>query len=61
MKSRLQLVIMEYSLNCLKEVNTVHYIEYLERRGDLVSRLMTPITHIVTLVIPLINLLTKSP
>ena len=61
MKSRLQLVVMEYSLICLKEVNTVHYIEYLERRGDSVSRLITPITHIVTLVIPLINLLTKSP
>ena len=30
-------------------------------RGDLVSRLITPIPHIVTLVIPIINLLTKSP
>ena len=34
---------------------------YLEGQGDLLSRLITPITHIVTLVIPLINLLTKSP
>ena len=34
---------------------------YLEGQGDLVSRLITPITHIVTLVIPIINLLTKSP
>ena len=33
---------------------------YLEGQGDLVSRLITPITHIVTLVIPIINLLTKS-
>ena len=30
-------------------------------RGTLVSTLITPITHIVTLVIPLINLPTKSP
>ena len=34
---------------------------YLEGQGDLVSSLITPITHIVTLVIPLINLVTKSP
>ena len=29
--------------------------------GDLVSRLITSITHIVTLNIPIINLFTKSP
>ena len=34
---------------------------YLEGQGDLVSRLITPVTHIVTLIIPIINLLTKSP
>ena len=34
---------------------------YLEGQGDLVSRVLTPITHIVTLVLPLILLLTKSP
>ena len=34
---------------------------YLEGHGDLVSRLITPVTHIVTLVIPINNLLTKSP
>ena len=34
---------------------------YLEDQGDLVSRLITPITHIITLLIPIINLLTKSP
>ena len=34
---------------------------YLENQGDLVSRLITPIPHIVALVIPIINLLTKSP
>ena len=33
----------------------------LEGRRDLVSRLITPITHIVTLIIPISNLLTKSP
>ena len=33
---------------------------YLEGQGDLVSRLITPITHIVTRVIPVINLLAKS-
>ena len=37
------------------------FIAYLEGQGDLVSRLITPITHIVTLVLPLINLVTKSP
>ena len=36
-------------------------LDYLEGQGDLVSRLITPITHIVTLFIPIINLLTKSP
>ena len=34
---------------------------YLEGHGDLVSKLIIPITHIKTPVIPLINLLTKSP
>ena len=34
---------------------------YLEGQGDLVSRLIAPITHIVTLLIPIITLLTKSP
>ena len=29
-------------------------------RGDLVSRFRIPTTHIITLVIPIINLLTKS-
>ena len=33
----------------------------LEGQGDLVSRLRTPTTHIIPLVIPIINLLTKSP
>ena len=36
-------------------------LAYLEGQGDLVSRSITPITHIVTLPIPIINLLTKSP
>ena len=34
---------------------------YVEGQGDLVSRLITPITYIVTLVTLIINLLTKSP
>ena len=34
---------------------------YLEGQGDEVSRLITPVTQIVTLVIPIINLLTKAP
>ena len=34
---------------------------YLEGQGDLVSRLLTPLTHIVTQLTPIINLLTKSP
>ena len=34
---------------------------YLEGQGDSVSRLIAPISHIVTRVIPLMNLLTKSP
>ena len=35
--------------------------QYWEGQGDLVSRLITPITHIITLVIPITNQLTKSP
>ena len=38
----------------------VFLVKYLEGLGDLVSRLITPITHIVTPVIPLIAL-NKSP
>ena len=32
----------------------------LEGQGDLLSRLITPISHIETPMIPIINLLTKS-
>ena len=39
----------------------VSYTVYLEGHGDLVSILITPISHIVTPIIPIINLLTKSP
>ena len=35
--------------------------EHLEGQGDLVSRLITPIIHIVNPFIPIINLVTKSP
>ena len=40
---------------------TLKPIPYLEGQGDLVSVLITPITHIVTLIIPIINPLPKSP
>ena len=36
-------------------------VPYLAGQGDVVSRLITPITYIVTPFIPIINLLTKSP
>ena len=36
-------------------------IHYSEGQGDLVSRLITSITHIVTLIILILILLTKSP
>ena len=35
--------------------------KYLEGQGDLASRLITPITHIVTLVILVLTRLPKSP
>ena len=35
--------------------------DYLEGHWDLVRRLITPISHIVTPIILIINLLTKSP
>ena len=35
--------------------------QHLEGQGDLVSRLMTPITHMITLVILITKSLTKSP
>ena len=34
---------------------------HLEGQGDLVSRLLTPLTHIATQLTPIMNLLTKSP
>ena len=44
----------EASGRCVEE-------SYLEGQGDLVSMLIAPITHTVTLVILIISLLTKSP
>ena len=35
--------------------------DYLEGQGDLVSRLITHITQVISPFIPIINLLTKSP
>ena len=37
------------------------WCNHLEGHGDLVSRLISPITHIITLIIPMSNLVTKSP
>ena len=34
---------------------------YLEGQGDLVDKLITPVTHIVTPIIPIVNLVTESP
>ena len=42
-------------------INQGSTLPYLEDHGDLVSRLRTPIPHIVNLVMPINNLLTKSP
>ena len=36
-------------------------VNYLEGHGDLINRLITPISHIITPINPIINLLTKSP
>ena len=36
-------------------------LSYLEGHGDLVSRLITPISKMITPIIPIINLLSKSP
>ena len=44
-----------------KKLAQVSHKPYLEGQGDLVSRLITPITHIVTLIIPTMNLFTKFP
>ena len=45
----------------LKVWDSTRHKTHLEGQGDLVSRLITPITHIVTLIIPIISLFTKSP
>ena len=43
------------------DTRSLDYGSYLEGQEDLVSRLITPITHIVTLILPIISRLTKSP
>ena len=43
-----------------KEIHSIG-ITYLEGQGDLVSRLITHISHIITPMIPIINLLIKPP
>ena len=47
-------------LQSSSNLGTVRQSWHLEGQGDLVSRLVTPITHIVTPIILIINLLTKS-
>ena len=47
------------SLNCATPLLLLQRTACLEGQGDLVSRLITPITHIVTPIIPIINLVTK--
>ena len=37
------------------------WFNHVEGHGDLVIRLMTPTTHIITLIIPMSSLVTKSP
>ena len=39
----------------------IQNMNYLEGQGDLVSRLITPIIHIVTVILLVMDLLTKSP
>ena len=46
---------------CEKGARDITTIQHLEGHGDLVSRLISPISHIITPIIPIINLLTKSP
>ena len=40
---------------------SLNFYDYLDGQGDVVSGLITPLTLIVTLVIPNIKLLTESP
>ena len=55
--------------NCRGTVRTTpcvmlcHTRNYLEGQGDLLSSFITPISHVITSIIPIINtyLLTKSP
>ena len=51
----------KHKLSDQKSRTQLNRMPYLEGQGDLVSKLISPITHIVTLVILIINLLTKSP
>ena len=47
--------------NYASGVETLTFKLCLEGQGDLLSRLITPITHIITPIIPIINLVIKSP
>ena len=46
--------ILEITIPCISLYPTVNPKAYLEGQGDLVSRLVTPITHLRILLIPII-------
>ena len=48
-------------IQALPPLSELKFRNYLERQGEFVRRLMTPITHIVTLYVTFMNLLTTSP
>ena len=59
---------MGFNIENLDPISPVEHLKgihdmkgYLKGQGDLVSSLINPITHIVTLVIPLNHLLSKFP
>ena len=57
----LRLMVVHNTLEFILGPPTHENCNYLEGQEDLLSRLITPISHIVTLIIPIINLVTKSP
>ena len=51
----------EYQGLVLPRPSKLGFMVYLEGKGDLVSGLIPPIRHIMALLIPFVNLLTRSP
>ena len=45
----------------VQQIRSVGTDKYLEGQGDVVSRLISTITHIITPIIPTIDLLFKTP